>query len=117
MATEQTIEVRANRLGGIAGQDWYHLYIVYKDGAGNECFLRGGPQRGGPPEAGGMLSEISGGAVNSSSVGSSRSSASGLTEGSGSNPSSASDKQAGGPFGNICTEVRWLDTEGVKRIV
>lgn len=108
MSQEPTIEVRANRLGGIAGKEWHHAYIVYTDADGRQCFLRGGPSGNG--EGASPLGELSGGASRSSSVQSTQASTSGLSYGSGSNPASASDKQAGGPYGAIQTETRWLDT-------
>lgn len=86
-----SIEVRASQLNSTL--DYYHLFIVFTDGAGQQFFLRGGPTA-----AGGRLpAELSGGSSNASSQSSS---------GSGSNSarsSDSSDKEAGGPFGAIGT--------------
>jgi hypothetical protein len=107
---EPYIEVRANKLGQLGNAEWYHLYAVYHDGKGNECFLRGGPSDRPATGLTGSLSEISGGASNSASVQSTQASTLGVSHGSGSNPVSASDKTPDGPFGSIKTETRWLDT-------
>jgi hypothetical protein len=87
-----SIEVRANQLNSTL--DYYHLFIVFTNGAGEQFYLRGGPSAGG----GRVASEMSGGSSNASSA---------CSSGSGSNPSASSDSSddtAGGPFGAIATQ-------------
>lgn len=111
---EPTIEIRAGRLGKIHNVEWDHLYIVYTDEKGHQCYLRGGPEY----QAQGALlfSEVSGGSSRSSSMQSTKSSASGTTEGIGSNPTAQVDMGKGGPFGHIQTEVMWLDPKAGNRV-
>lgn len=89
------VEIRANRLGSLPLKgDYYHLFIVFTDGKGEESYLRGGPSKRGPGSSG-TSSEMSGG----SSHGSGHD-----TSGSGSNPSASSDSGDSGPFGTIVTQ-------------
>lgn len=113
---EPFIEVRANKLGQLGQAEWYHLYVVYHDGKGNQCFLRGGPSTHPGGDTGRNISELSGGASNSASVQTSASLTFGFSRGSGSNPASLSDKQPNGPYGSIQTEVRWLDNQPGSRL-
>jgi hypothetical protein len=87
------VEVKAKQLSPLG---YYHLFIVFTDGSGNQFFLRGGPSGPGPGLLG-LSSELSGGSSQNASIESSN---------SGSNPSASSDSSDdGGPsYGYIETK-------------
>ena len=109
------VEVWANKLSSLG---YYHMFIVFTDGAGKEYYLRGGPSPSAPVGSGASTMEISGGSSHAGTVGSSKSvggsshstDSSGSSDSShatGSNPSASSDSSGGGgggPFGYIVTE-------------
>ncbi len=98
-----TVEIRANKLSPLG---YYHMFIVFTDGARKQFYLRGGPSPSAPIGSGASSSELSGGSSNAGSRSGSESVASGSSQGSGSNPSASSDSSGGGgggPFGNIVT--------------
>jgi hypothetical protein len=98
------IDVRAVKLSPLG---YYHMFIVFTDGSGNQFFFRGGPTGKGPASTLGLVSELSGGSSRSSSSESSNSASGSSDSGSsqsqtGSDSSASSDSSDdGGSYGYI----------------